>query len=258
MKRIFMSMLEKDQAAAQKLIPEIKKYGLAVEGHFWTENVEKMEWMGPRPELLHPDTALWLIVAGKDGLASPANRFGLSLLSITVQAGRGMGFPIIILHGGKAPAADDLPTPLKHAQVLSASSPYGAKLVATANVPFKPAPADYRMDVYGLPSGLGLWFEVGPAAGKWSGAMFGVSPGDINAHGVAKKGELPTGKMVLNYPMQGLKLKLGDKEFTAWAVKNEIDEHSSYFLRAVDMPDTIVFGPFSEGDAAEVFTARLI
>ena len=257
MKKVFMSMLEKDQATVQKIMAEIKKYGLAVDGHFWTENVEKMEWMGPRPELLNQDTALWLIVAGKEGLGSPATRFGLALLSITVQAGRGLGFPTIILNNsGKPLDAADLPTPLKHAVIVSAA--LGPKLVAVANTPFTPARADYRLDVYGLPSGLGLWFEVGPAQGKWKGVMFGVSPGDINAHGVAKKGELPKGKMVLNYPMQGLKLNLGEKDFTAWAVKNELDENSSYYVRALDMPDTVVFGPFSEGGDAEVFTLKMI
>jgi len=259
MKKVWMSVLSKNEEVARKLMGELQKYGLSAAGHFWSDNLEKMDWMGPRPELLDKDTAMWLIVATPEDLASQETRFGLSLLSITAQAARGHGFPVIILHSGDPPGADDLPTPLKHAEIISESSAYGPKLVARANIPFKPAEADYRMDVYGLSAGLGLWFEVGPAAGhKWSGVMFGVSPGDITAHGVGPRGELPRGKMILNYPMEGLKLNMGDKEYTAWAVKNELDENSSYYLKVVDMPETILFGEFSEEDEAEVFVAQII
>lgn len=258
MKKVWMSVLSKNEELAQKLMGKIKSYGLEVDGHFWSGNLEKMEWMGPRANLITNDYALWVIVAGKEELESAEVLFGLSLLAITVQAQRGLGFPIFLLHGDDfAPTDDDLPTPLKHAQIFPASSATaGAKMVARANTPVSHAEADYRIDVYGLP-GLGLWVEVGPAAGSWSGVMFGASQGDINAHGVGVKGELPKGKMILNYPMQGLKIEFSGKEYTAWAVKNEIDENSSYFLRVTDVPDSILFGPFSEGDDAEVHVLTL-
>ena len=259
MKKIWTSVLNKDEKLAQKVMGDCKQYGLEPDGHFWNDNLEKMGWMAPRENILDKDVALWLIVAAKEDFESKDIRFGLSLLSIAVQATRGNGFPTVILYGGGELSEDDLPTPLKHAQVLSPEGGYGPKLVAKANMPFKPAQSDYRMDVYGLPSGLGLWFEVGPAQGHtWNGAMFGASsPGEVNAHGVGPKNELPKGKMILNYPMEGLKINLGEKEYTANAVKNELDENNSYFVRVADVPDSILFGEFSEDDEAEVFVAKL-
>ncbi len=257
MKKVFISILSKNEETAQKLMQNIATYGLGVDGHFWSDNLEKMDWMGPREILLDKDVAMWIIAAPGDELSAPDTVFGLSLLSITVQAARGHGFPTMVLHGGAAPKEEDIPTPLKHAQVLPLSSAtVGAKVVAATSKPFKPAEADYRMDVHGI-AGIGLWFEVGPANGPWQGAMLGVSEGDIDAHGVGPKGRLPMDKMILNYPMKGLKINLGDKEYTAWAVKNPVDVETSYFLRVRETPDSLLFGSFSEEDDAEVFVAKL-
>jgi len=66
-----------------------------------------------------------------------------------------------------------------------------------------------------------------------------------------------TGKMVVNYAQKGLKITLGAKEYTAWAVQNEIDPQTSYFIRATGMPDSIIFGPFSPQDDAEVFVLQI-
>jgi hypothetical protein len=150
-----------------------------------------------------------------------------------------------------------LPTAFRGADVFKADNPaLGAKIVAKANMPIKKTPADYHLDTYGI-EGVGQWFEVGPAeGGNWSGAMFGVDQGEINAHGVGPSHKLPE-RAVLNYPMQGMKLNLGDREFTAWAVQNELTGSDSYYLRVVDFPDTIIFGPLSQGDDAEVFVVDL-
>jgi hypothetical protein len=103
---------------------------------------------------------------------------------------------------------------------------------------------------------LGQWFEVGPVDADWSGAMFGVCGAEIDAHGVGPSGQLPQ-KAVLEYPMQGLKMTLGEKEHIAWAVKNRLDSDSSYYLRVKDEPESVLFGPFSEGDDAEVYVLHL-
>lgn len=258
MKKIWISLLSKNEEKAKKMMGSLGQYGLAPAGHFWSNNLEKMEWSSARQPLLDPEVALWMIVANETDFADPDTRFGLSLLSLTVQAARGHGFPTVIVFDGKQPTLDSLPTPLRHAQFAPDSAALGAKVVARVNVPFKPQAAEYRLDVYGVP-GLGLWLEAGPAAGhNWNGAMFGVSPGDINAHGVAAAGKLPTEKMILNYPMQGLKLKLGEREYTAWAVKNPLDEKTSYYLRVLERPESFVFGEFSESDSAEVFVLKMI
>ena len=51
--------------------------------------------------------------------------------------------------------------------------------------------------------------------------------------------------------MQGLKLQLGDDEYIAWAVKNIIDENTSYYVRFADIPGSILFGqlPAEENEA---------
>lgn len=256
-KKAFISLLRKDEETAKKIMQQVGTYGLAADGHFWSVNMEKMEWMGPRPALLDPEVALWIVAGTKQDLSDPNIRFGLSLLSLTVQASRGHGFPILLVYAGEAPTTADLPTPLKHAEIVAADSSFGPKLVARANIPFKPTPVDYRIDVYGIP-GLGIWLEVGPAKETWKGIMCGVSNGDIDAHGVAPKGSLPTGKMVINYAMKGIKLNLGDKPYIAWAVQNEIDQNTSYFVRIKEQPDSIVFGPFSPQGDAEVFVLKVV
>ena len=258
MKKIWISLLSKNEEKAKKLMAALGPYGLQPAGHFWSNNLEKMEWNAGRAPLLDPDTALWLIIANEQDFADPDTRFGLSLLALTVQAARGNGFPTVIVFDGKQPLPDSIPTPLRHALFAPDTAALGAKVVARANMPFKPQAADYRVDVYGVP-GLGLWMEAGPAKGhNWTGAMFGVSPGDINSHGVSAAGKLPSEKMILNYPMQGLKLKLGERDYTAWAVKNPLDEKTSYFLRVTGRPESIVFGEFSESDDAEVFVLKMI
>lgn len=258
MKTIWMTLLSKSEDKAQKFMGQVKGYGLDVQGHFWTDDLEKMGWMGARDGLLDKDVALWLIIATKEDMESESKLYGLSLLTITLQAQRGHGFPIVILYdGADLPTAEKLPTPLKEAQMLPESSATLApKLVALANKPVKASSLDYGLDIYGIPN-LGQWFEVGPGNGDWKGVIFGVTQGEILAHGVGERGQLPTDKMILNYPQKGLKLKLGEKEYTAWAVQNEMSEKSSYFLKVEGHPDSILFGPYSSDDEAEVFIVKL-
>ncbi len=260
MKKVWISVLGNNQEMAQELMATVKNYGLEPDGHFWTSEIEKSGWMGPRQNMLDPDMSLWILAGGKSALQDRDTACGVSLLSLCIQAERGHGFPVCFLYDADDPVSvDDLPTPLKHAEVLALnSSTVGAKLVARANKAFKPHQTDYRLDTYGL-AHLGTWMEVGPAAGSWKGVMFGVSGegADIEAHGVGPKGQLPQEKMILNYPQQGLKLEMGDKEFTAWAVQNELDENSSYFVKVTGTPDSLLFGEFASDDEAEVYIVDL-
>ena len=86
--------------------------------------------------------------------------------------------------------------------------------------------------------------------------MFGVSGAEIKAHGVGPSGKLPQ-KAVLEYPMEGLKLDAGEKEYAAWAVKNRLDNASSYFLKVEGEPKSILFGQLPEADAADAFVLNL-
>ncbi|MGL1862947.1 MAG: hypothetical protein OCC46_10545 [Pseudodesulfovibrio sp.] len=254
-KSVFISILEKDEAKGKGLFSTVTRYGLSVNGHFWSDNLEKMEWAGPIPEMAKPEVGVWLIKGNKASYENPDTRFGLALLAAGVQAQRGYGFPILCICDDGDLDVATLPTPLKSAEVVDEAK-LGAKLAAKANMPIKKIEPEYRFDLYPLPS-LGLWLEIGPAAGhSWQGALLGVSGGEISAHGVGPAGELPE-KCVLNYPMKGLKLELGGTEYEGWAVKNELSENESYFVKVSGTPDNLLLGELSEGDDAELFSISL-
>jgi hypothetical protein len=237
---------------------QLKTYGLEANGHFWEDDLEKVAWMKPRGELLNSHVVLWAIVGSDKDFQNPAFRYGLSLLAITVQAERGLDFPIAVLQTeGEAISPESLTTALKGVDILSASSAtLGAKLVAKVHgVSKAEMSSEYRLDLYGNEH-IGQWFEVGPKDGSWSGGMFAVADAEIVFHGVGPKGNLPD-KSVLNYPVEGLKLNLGDKEYTAWAVQNELDADTSYFVKVKGFPDSILFGPYSHEEDAEVFVVAL-
>jgi hypothetical protein len=258
MKTVWMTALMKDEELVKKTFSQMKTYGVEVKGHFWEDDLEKMAWIGPREEMLKPEVSLWAIAATPDTLALPTIRYGLSLLAITVQAKRGNAFPIMLLiPGDRMPAVETLPMPLKTADLLSVTDPgLGAKLVAKIHTPVKEMPSEYRLDVYGNQQ-IGQWFEVGPMGVSWQGCLFGVSGGEILFHGVGPKGSLPS-RSVLNYPMKGLKLDLGGREYNAWAVRNELGANDSYFIKVKGSPDSILFGPYSEQEDAEVFTIKIM
>jgi hypothetical protein len=256
MKNIWVSALGRDQEKVHKTMAMLKTYGLAADGHFWEDDVNKMAWLGPRNALIQKETSLWLILSNDKDLSAGTVRYGLSMLALSVQAVRGRGFPIILLHSGDMPAAETLPTPFQGAKILAAgSAAAGAKVVAAVHTPPKSLPGEYRLDVHAMPK-LGQWFEAGPTEGCWEGAMFGICGGEIDAHGVGPAGKLPE-KAVLEYPMKGLKLNLGETEYTAWAVRNRLDAGSSYYVRVQGEPRSILLGPMAEGDEAEVYVLNI-
>ncbi len=256
-KKIWLTSLSPAGDGVRKLMGRIKKYGLEVQGHFWEDDLEKAAWITPRQELIDPRIALWAILGSEEDLRKPEFRYGLSLLAITVRANRGAGLPVVVLQTDGEPLdSDTLTTPLQNVDVLSAANPaLGAKLTAKVHAPAKEAVPGYRMDIYGNEQ-IGQWFEVGPREERWPGAMFGASGAEIAFHAVGPGGSLPD-KSVLNYPMKGLKLGLGEKEYTAWAAQNELDPGASYFIKVEGFPESILFGPYSTGESADLFVVRL-
>ncbi len=256
MKKVWVSSLGKAEDVVKKLMGQLKTYGMEANGHFWEDDLDKMAWIKPREELLAADTALWGIIGSAEDFQTPSLRYGLSLLATTVQAQKGHSFPILLLLTGGSLDSQELPTTLKGTHIMSTDDPgFGAKVVAKVHSPLKTAQMEYRLDVYGNPQ-IGQWFEVGPVEDAWSGAMFGVSEGNILFQAVGPKGSLPS-QSTLNYPMQGLKMSLGEREFTAWAVKNHIEPGSSYFVKVEGHPERILFGPFSDKEQTDVFVVDL-
>ena len=257
MKTIWVTSVGASQDPVKQLMSQVKTYGLEVQGHFWKDDVKKMAWMAARDSLIDQKISMWGILGSDDELRAPDTLYGLSLLAITVQARRGLHFPVMILQTRKdLISSEQLSTPLKGADAMLASdSGLGAKLVARIHKPPKPISSEYHLDIYGNEQ-IGQWFEVRPADSSWPGAMFGVAGADITFHAVGPAGSLPS-KTVLNYPMQGLKLEMGDKEYTAWAAQNKLDAKTSYFVKVEGYPEAIVFGPYSTEQEADVFVVRL-
>ncbi len=255
-KSIWLSSLVSSKEKVQALMATLNRYGLEVDGHFWEDDLDKMAWIKPRERLIAPEIAMWGILGAEEDFKRESLRYGLSLLATTVQAKKGLSFPVVLLltEGSLDPA--ELPTPLKGVDILSyTDAGLGAKLVAKVHSKAEALQPDYRLDIYGN-SQIGQWFEVGPAAEPWEGALFGVIDGKITFQAVGPKGRLPS-TSILNYPMQGLKITMGDTEYTAWAVKNEVNANSSYFAKVEGFPESILFGSYSEADEAEVFVVRL-
>ncbi len=257
MKTLWLTSAVRTEDQVKHFMSQMKSYGLEVKGHFWEDNLEKTAWAAPREELLKPEISLWVILSPPEQMKVSSIRYGLSLLAMAVLARRGLSFPILILHEGKeAFPAESLPTPLQGADFLSLADPtLPAKLVAKVHAPPKEVLAEYRLDVYGNPQ-IGQWFEAGPAQANWPGAMFGVEEAEIDFHAVGPKGSLPS-QTVLEFAQKGLKLSSGGKEYTAWAVQNEMNLELSYFVRVKGFPASILFGPYSRAEEADFYVVRL-
>lgn len=257
MKSIWLSAVPRDEAAVQKMMSQMKQYGLVLQGHFWTNDNAKMAWIGPRDELLNDQVVMWAILAGRGELMQGDLRFGLSMLALTVQAQKKTGLSIVILQTeGDPMKADELPTPLQGSIVLPAADPGTlAKLVAKVHAKTPSLPAAYEVAMVGNEQ-IGQWLEVRPTQGSWPGVIFGVDDGDIVFQAVGPAGQLPQ-KSVLNYAMQGLKLEMGGSAFTAWATRNEVSLETSYFVKISGTPKTILFGPYAEDSETELYVVHL-
>jgi hypothetical protein len=257
MKTIWLTSLTSSQDMVKSMMAQLNTYGLEVKGHFWEDDLEKVAWSNVRDELLDPAITLWAVLGSREDLCKPAIRYGLSLLAITVQAHRGFQIPVVLLQADEALLTSDaMTTPLKAADIYPASDTgLGAKLVAKVHKPPGEFSPEYRLDAYGN-AHIGQWFELGPGSADWQGAMFGVSGGEIALHAVGPKGKLPN-QSVLNYPLKGLKVALGEKEYVAWAVQNELDAQSSYYLKVEGFPDSVIFGPYSTDKETELYTMSL-
>jgi hypothetical protein len=257
MKKLWLSALNSSKEEVQKTKAHLQQYGIALDGHFWLDDLDKMSWTTPRQAILDQHISMWAIMASREDLAVASLRYGLALLAITVQAAKGQDFPIVILQKtGEAIAPDTLPTPLLGCDIFDLSNAtYGAKIVAKIHKKIDNTIPAYRLDVYGIPQ-IGQWFEVGPRDGIWAGALFGTAGAEPCLHTVGKAGQLPE-KSVLNFPQRGLEIDLLGRKFTAWAVQNELTAASSYYIKVDGCADSIIFSAYSTGEEAEVFVVQL-
>lgn len=250
-------MLCQDEAAAREIYSRVNDYGLPVQGHFWRDDPENLEWAGPAGDLSDPETGLWIIYGKAEDLAAKSVRQGLSLLALTVQGRRRGRLSTMVLCDTEL-AKDHLPWPLQEAVITGPDNPgLGAKITARANMPDRELPREYRFRCHALPK-MGLWLEAGPAGQDWNGVIFGAAGAEVEAMGIGKKEEIPE-KSVLKYPLRDMRLQIGEKEFTAWAGQNVLSSEDSAFIKLKGTPEALVFGAYGgEDDAPELFHLNLV
>jgi hypothetical protein len=256
MRKIWITSLTRDEQVVTKLIASVKAYGLQADGHFWVDDLKNLAWSGPVAEITKNETGAWIIAGSSQEVDSASVRYGLSLLALQVFAAKGQAFPIIVVFTDEREIERPMPTPLGNADTLHLSNTsLPVKIVAAVNMPSKPVQSDHYLNVHALP-GIGTWLEVGPEGQEWDGAMLGVQEGSIDFHAVGARGALPE-KSVLEYPVKGVKVQMGEHEFVTWAVRNKVDAHSSYFVRITGMPRRVLFGPYTSEETAEVNVVTL-
>ena len=253
-KRVLVSLLEKNEGLARALCQELARVGLEPQAHFWDAAPESMAWSLSARELAL--CSAWVIVGSN--FEDKHIRKGLALAALAAQAESGNGFPILLSPSGVAPNVTALPDPLRGADVVKTG--LGAKAAVQANT-FKKLTPEYRLKPH-APTGLGLWFEVGPASHPWEGAFFASGASDTDkaiptVHGVGIAGTIPA-RCTLHYPVEGVKLNLRNIPCEGWGVKNTVTPADAYYVRMGAIPDVIAFGPFPETDDAELFTLSLI
>ena len=260
MKKIWLTSIISSQKVVNQVRSRLSPYALDINGHFWEDDVKCGAWAKATGELVQSNTALWIILTTDENLKKTSVLYGLSLLAMTVQAEKGLNFPIIFLQTkGKTIKQETLPTLFNRAFVMKAfDSGTEAKITAKMHMPLKQKFAQYHMNIYTMHQ-IGQWFEIGPTQESWQGAIFGVSGDEveIDFHAVGKRGKLPETSR-LRYAMEGLKLSSGKKKITAWAVQNDIDSDTSYFIRIVGYPESIIFGAYPKEDQADLFAVNLI
>lgn len=250
MKTVWITAVKENPPRVAAVTQVLKRYGLNCKGHFWVDTPEKMSWRIALDALEEARADVWLILVNGEDIKNPSVRYGLSLMACVLAHRHGGNFPVMTLWNSVIPVHADLPQLLQSADVLQESAPvWPAKIVAKANKTGKATAAaayDYRVDVQG-DERIGQWFEVGPREGLWRGVVFGVCGGgaEINFQAVGAKGVLPE-KTVLEYAQQGMKIQAGNRDFTAWAVRNHVASSASYFVRVKGSPEAVLFMPYAD------------
>jgi hypothetical protein len=259
MKTVWITALKEDQPRVAAVTAVLKRYGLQCKGHFWSDQPDKLAWRVALEALLEANADVWLVLIDGDEIKKPSVRYGLSLMASALRSARGGNFPIQTLWNSVPPAEAALPSLMAQAELLLESgATWPAKIVAKANVPARAVPAEFRLDVLGTER-LGQWFEIGPASGAWSGVVFGVQGGgaEIQFQAVGPKAMLPE-KTTLEFAQEGMKLEVAGNEYAAWAVRNQVDDSTSYFVKVKGCPDSILFMPYAEETDAEATILRLV
>lgn len=255
-KKVWITMLSDDPVKAKEINAQLLEYAIKPQGHFFKDDLEKMEWSTCIGEILNKDTGLWLICGKKEDLLKESILKGLSLTALAVQYIKGEKFPIIIVSDIDM-EKESLPFAFQNAIILPfESGSIGVKAAAKVNISPKPSKRDFRLNIIPI-QGSGIWIEVGPKKQGWKGILAGVlKPEKVDALGVGEKEKIPD-KSVLEYPVRGMEIEINQREFYAWGAKNIITETDSAFFRIGKNSSSIIFGDFNDGEDQSVYIIDL-
>jgi hypothetical protein len=274
MKNVWITALARDDVRSSSVAATLKKYGMQAQGHVWLDEPDKAvaRIVQDAMEAAHADA--WLVLIDPQVLAKPSVRYGLSILHASLQSSRGAPLPLVCLWPTEAAPASvslaALPPMLGDALVFGEhSAAWPAKLVAAAARPAVHRPlaalGGYRLAVWGNEN-IGQWLEIGSPGQTLAGFAFGVPAAAATAgepeariefQAVGPRGALPQ-KTTLEYAQEGLQMRIGEREYLSWAVRNQITPDQSYFVRIRGTPETLLCMPYPDGDDVEATVCRLI
>lgn len=259
-KTIWITVLDDGtgQVRAETASRLLRQYGIATQGSMFVDDPGKLAWRDGLNALNLSRVNLWLILANVDDLAKPSIRYGLSLFAESLREEKGAAFPIILSF--PSVRTGEIPKALSGVTLVDESSArWAAKIVARTHVEKRAKEGEYFLSVIGAPQ-LGQWFSVGPCQSEWSGVIFGLCGGDdpvtIDFQAVGPRGVLPA-KTVLEYEQRGLVLRAGDRQFSAWALRNRVSAGDAYFARVIGMPEAILFATFTEAGYSDATIVQL-
>ena len=260
-KKVWVSWLpaKECEAELQSTVHSLQQVGLEVSGAPWEDDLEKCAWMELADMLTAEDGPELFIIAGRaEDFAKPRLSYGLSLLNAFILQHR-PSLKVFRQVIDKS-TLQDLPSFLQDLSPLDASAGWNAKVVAAAySAAPKPTEFDFHFSIIAH-SAIGQWFEIGPKHGQkpWNGAMFGVSGNDakIVFQAVGERGQLPD-KAVNEFAMQGIKADVAEHEYEAWALKNEISDAQSYYVKVQGFPSKIMFAEHPDNEESEVTVLTL-
>ncbi len=253
---LLCSLLSSDSSAVLALGQELHRARLDVRAHRWDSTETTLA--GVLTALAAPDCVMWCVAGPARAFEDARTRRMLTLAALGAQAARGRDFPIMLLPAGGRPMR--LPEPLADAGIADkgAAGKILARLHSAPALPARP----WRLNVH-CPQGMGIWLEIGPAAGAWHGALCGLLGADSLgaqvrplAHMVGPAGGLPA-QSTLECPLNNIPLPTAQGVFAAWGAGNTLTPDCSYYVQVSAPPQMLLFGPLPRHGEAELTALHL-
>lgn len=259
-KKVWVTWLpgKEDENELQTTIKELQMVGLEVSGAPWVDELEKSGWTELADILSADDSPdLWLVAGRESDFNLVRNRYALSLMSASLAQTN----PLLKVFTRTIDQSTTVALPDLCSNWQSLEGPgWNAKVVAAA---YTSASTLFTLDCHIsviAHSAIGQWFEIGPKTDDepWSGAMFGVSGegAEIGFQAVGDRGQLPE-KSVNEFASKGIEAEIGEDQYIACSLQNNITSTQSYYVKVQGVPNKIMFGGHPGTDKAEVQVVSL-